>query len=110
MLPQQLDRASGCRTMPTRCAESPGVIHFIIGSLVAVLQAQTSPIFEIQDPAITEFPTVMCPQSSQSGSTDVVLDLFDALNPVASFILRSDYCGLSYRHKHYQFPEFGIPL
>ena len=78
--------------------------------MVVLLQAQTSPIFGIWNPAITEFPTVMCPQYSQPGSTDVVLDLFDALNPVVSFILRSDYCGLCYRHKQHQFPEFGIPL
>ena len=49
MLPLQSAKASEWHTRPIRCAESPGAIHSMIGSLVAVLQPQTSPIFGIQN-------------------------------------------------------------
>jgi len=105
----QSARQRRCRTGPIQCGESPGGIHFMIWPLWVMLQPQTLPIFEIQNPAITEFSTLMCPQYSRPASADVVLDLFDALNLLVSSISRSDYCGLCYRNKHHQFSEFRIP-
>jgi len=83
MLSLQSAKASEWRTGPIRCAESLGAIHFMIGSLVVVLQPQTSPIFEIQNAAMREFPSLICSHYSQSGTGDHVLDLFNALNLLA---------------------------
>jgi len=58
MVPLQSTRHWGLRTRPIRCAKSPRAIRFAIQSLVVVLQAGTSPIFGILNPAAGVFPTL----------------------------------------------------
>ena len=58
MVPLQSTRHWGLRTRPIRCAKSPRDIRFAIQSLVVVLQAGTSPIFGILNPAAGVFTTL----------------------------------------------------
>jgi len=108
MLPQQLARASGYRTMPTRCPESPGAIHFMIRPLVVALHPQIRSIFAIQTSEVNKFPTLICSHCSQPGPMDIVLCLLDVLNLLVLFISWSDHWLLLYSHKHYQFSEFRL--
>jgi len=108
MPPLQSARASGYRTMPTRCAESPGAIHSMIRSLPVVLQPQTFPIFEIQNAVIREFPTLICSRYSQLWPAHGVLALLNALNLLMPSLSPYDPWLCCYMHKHHQFSEFEM--
>jgi len=108
MLPPQTARCGGSRTRPIQLAESPRAIHFAISPMVGALQAQTSPIFGIQNAATEEFPTSICFHYSQPGPVDSILHLLDALNLLASSILSWDHWLLCYSHRHHQFSEFRM--
>jgi len=58
MLPLQTARCGGCRTRPIELAQSPRAIRFAPQCLVVVLQAGTSPIFGILNPAARVFTTL----------------------------------------------------
>ena len=105
----QSARAKGYRTRPIDWAQSPGIIHFMIGLLAAEIQPQTSPIFEIQNAVIREFPTLICSYYRRPVLWDIVLYLSNEPNLLVSFISWSDYWPLRYSNKHHQFSEFTIP-
>ena len=108
ILPLQSARASGYRTMPSRCAETLGAIHFMFQPLVVMLQLQTSPIFQILNAVIREFSTLICSYYSQPGPRDIILDLSNEPNLLVPSISWSGCWLLSYSNKHRQFPEFRI--
>ena len=106
--PTMLSCAQSWRNRPIRCDGSSGAIHFIMQPLAVGLQSQTSPIFEFQNPEMTEFPTLICPHYSRPGPAGGVRHLFHVLNLPVPSISWLDYWLLRYSNKHHQFSEFRI--